>query len=80
MVIARQEGLAMLENLINMVYEDCLCDDGGWEILLLVYSPRNSSQELCVQSHRLFAMEVMCVGAPEQQLRHVHGRGDWLSW
>jgi hypothetical protein len=59
MVVARQEGLAMLENLINMVYEDCFWDDGGWEILLLVYSPRNSRQELCVQSHRLFAMEVM---------------------
>ena len=39
-----------------------------WEILLLVYCPRKSRQELCVRSNRLFAMEVMWVGATEQQL------------
>ena len=80
MVIVRQEGLAMVENLLNMVYEKCLWDYGGWVILLLVYCSRKSRQERCVQSNRLYAMEVMWVGAPEQQLRHVHGRGDWLSW
>ena len=80
MAILRQEGLAMVENLINMVYEKCFGDDGGWVILLLVYCSRKSRQELCVQSNRLFAMEVMWVGAPEQQLQHVHGRGDWPSW
>jgi hypothetical protein len=67
MVILRQEGLAMVENLIIMVYEECFWDDGGWEILLLVYCPRKSRQELCVKSNRLFAIEVMRVGAPEQQ-------------
>jgi hypothetical protein len=80
MVIVRQEGLAMVENLLNMVYEKCFCDYGGWVILLLVYCSRKSRQEPCVQGNRLFAMEVIWDGTPEQQLRHVHGRGDWLSW
>ena len=68
MVILRQEGLARVKNLINMVYEECFWDDDGWEILLPVYCPRKSRQELCVWSNRLFALEVMWVGATEQQL------------
>ena len=68
MVILRQEGLARVKNLINMMYEERFWDDDGWEILLLVYGPRKSRQELCVRSNRLFAMEMMWVGAIKQQL------------
>jgi hypothetical protein len=68
MVILRQEGLARVKNLINMVYEECFWDDDGWEILLPVYCPRKSRQELCVRSNRLFAMEMMWVGATKQHL------------
>jgi hypothetical protein len=79
MAILRQEGLAMVENLLNMVYEKCFWDDGGWVILLLVYCSRKSRQELCVQSNRLFAMDVMWVGAPDAARDMVIVRQEGLA-
>ena len=48
-------------------------------ILLLVYCSRKSRQELCVQSNRLFAMDVMWVAAPDAARDMVIVRQEGLA-